>query len=176
MATVTWKIVDQFFDRAPVQRAVDRAKKRELSRAGSFVRRTARRSIRPAGKRAIKAKKKNRGGSRNDPTISRPGQPPRMHTAGARNLKTILFGYEQSRQSVVVGPVKFPRSGNNVPELMEHGGVGKVRVLRRNQRKRKRGRVRTRLVAVRYRPRPFMNPALRQELPKFPALFRNSVR
>jgi len=175
MTMVTWKIVDQFFDRALVVKAVNKAKKRECSKAGAFIRRTARRSIKPVGKRARKAKRNRTGISGIDPTVSRPGQPPRMHTVGARNLRTILFGWDAARESVVIGPVKFPRSGNAVPSLLEYGGSGKVRKLKRGQRRRKNGRLKTRTVTVRYAPRPYMNPALVKEAPKFPALFRNSV-
>ncbi|TWU17986.1 hypothetical protein [Allorhodopirellula heiligendammensis] len=175
MTTVTWKIKGSFFDRPRVQRSVDRAVRRELSRAGAFVRRTARSSIRPVGKRAKSKKKKGQRVGGLDPTISRPGQPPRMHTKGAKNIRTILFGYQPGPQSVVIGPVLFKsKNGVNVPQLLEHGGTGKV--LATSRRKNRGGHATRRLTAARYKARPFMFPALQKEAPKFPNLFRNSIK
>ena len=118
-----------FFDTAPVQRAVDRARRDRLSKAGAFVRTRARSSIR-----------KRKG-------TSRPGEPPHGHAGHLRRL--LLFGYDAQAQTVVVGPLPF--NEGEAPELLEFGDGAR-------------------------RPRPFMGPALEAEAPKFPDLFRDSIR
>jgi hypothetical protein len=90
-----------FFDRAKVVRALDRANRRALSKAGAFVRTRARTSMR-----------KRRGSAR-------PGQPPYAHVGLLRNL--ILFVYDAVKRTVVVGPAKLNKPGR-VPALLEHGG------------------------------------------------------
>ncbi|MFO0880735.1 MAG: hypothetical protein U0840_25665 [Gemmataceae bacterium] len=95
-----------FFDRAGVQRAVDAATRRVLSRFGAFVMTRSRTSIR------------TRKG------ISAPGSPPHSHTGLLR--KGILFGYDTARQSVVVGPV-VGRSGGIASRALEYGGSSVVR-------------------------------------------------
>jgi len=161
---LTIKMIDQFFDRPSVINAIDRAKRRQLSKAGAFVRTTARRSIKPAGKRATNKRNKGNLRGRKDPTISQPGQPPRLHTKSARNLRLILFAWEPLRKSVVIGPLLFKSTdGVRIPEVLEHGGKSYVTT---------RGRKKP----IRIRKRPFMAPALAKEAPKFPNLFANSVR
>lgn len=155
---------DNFFDRAAVKNAVDRATRRTLSRAGSFVRRTARRSIKPAGKRA-KRKREKLGRGYPDPTISKPGDPPRLHTNANQNLRLIFFAWEPTRKTVVVGPVAFKSiNGISVPEVLEKGGRSYL-VGRRGRKK-----------PIRVQARPFMGPALAKEAPQFPNLFANSVK
>lgn len=90
-----------FFDRADVQKRVDRATRRVLSRFGAFVRQRAKTSI-----------KKRKG-------ISQPGQPPFSHVGLLR--KFILFAYDADRQSVVIGPTLI-REQSVAPKLLEHGG------------------------------------------------------
>ncbi len=161
---ITFNTRDFFFDRSVVIGAVDKAKRKVLSKAGSFVRLGARRSIKPAGKRAMKQRDKMRLRGYNDPTISTPGSPPRLHTKSTRNLKLILFAWEPQRQSVVIGPMLFKTAGGaRVPEVLEHGG--RSFVTRRGRKK-----------PITVRKRPFMAPALAKEAPKFPNLFANSVR
>src|SRR5690606_12960105 len=93
-------------------------------------------------------------------TISEPGKPPSSHTGLLR--QTIFFVYEPNRSSVVIGPIELNR-GTEAPRLLEHGG----QVVRKEGSKR---------VRMTYRPRPFMGPAYERELPKLPALWRDSVR
>lgn len=100
MITVRADIKKFFFDRERVLKAVSRARRRALSRAGAFVRTRARTSIR-----------KRRG-------TSKPGRPPYSHEGSLR--KGILFGYDPQRESVVVGPVGF--KGSTAPTALEFGG------------------------------------------------------
>jgi hypothetical protein len=137
-----------FFDRAKVQGAVDRATVRNLSKFGAFVMTRARQSIRDRRK------------------ISEPGQPPSRHVKGTLDLKrSILFAYEPANKSVVIGPALLngrPTSPT-VPELLEHGGDTTI-----TRRKKK--------LRAHYRPRPFMVPAFETEKRRLPAIWKDSVR
>jgi len=150
-----------FFDRQAVTDPVEKAKMRQLSRFGAFVMRSARKSI------------------KNRPGPSAPGTPPHAHTSYQGKPKkngkpskrflfrdSILFGYGKARDSVIVGPIfkagSVRRSSKTVPQMLEEGG---------NSSRRSRGKV----VPTRYRPRPFMAPALEREKPKFAGMFRDSV-
>ena len=142
-----------FFDRKAVIDAVGQANARNLSRAGSFIRRAARSSLRKR-KRA-----------------SQPGRPPSVHTQDrVATLKNIWFVFERRRASVIVGPLRLGSStlrGSNrstVPELHELGGSAVLESRKTKQRRR-----------ARYAPRPFMGPAMERELPKFERLWANSV-
>ncbi len=147
---IDMRVKAMFFDRPRVQRAVSHANRRALSRAGAFVRTRARTSMR-----------KRRG-------TSRPGRPPYAHQGSLRRM--ILFGYEPSRETVVVGPVGFRSS--DAPNALEFGG--RTTVVRRRRSSRMGQRViKTR---VRIAARPYMAPALDKERPNLPALWRNSVR
>lgn len=167
---LTFAVRDAFFDRKAVQDRVDAAKRKQLSKAGRFVRRTARTLLR--GKKASQA-----------------GQPPATH-GPEPNLRTIFYVYDQQTESVVVGPVKLNQvnmvDGNRatVPELMEKGGIATIyeerwrgqlkwrrRDMRRNRKAEKEYRRRTAI----YRQRPFMGPALDRERAKVPELFRDCI-
>lgn len=115
---VDLRIKSLFFDRPKVQRAVDKAKRQALSRAGAFIRQTAKQSMR------------RRKGS------APPGKPPHVHEGSLRRL--IFFGYDKGTDSVVVGPMGFIRS--DAPHVLEFGG--KTTVARRRRGKRERRRVR----------------------------------
>jgi hypothetical protein len=91
---------------------------------------------------------------------SSPGSPPYSHVGLLR--KFILFAYDPQRRSVVIGPA-LTKEGSQAPRLLEHGGDAVIV---------DRGKARH----VRYRPRPFMQPAFEAEKPKLSALWRDSVR
>jgi len=137
-----------FFDKAPVLRAVARAERQVLSKAGAFVRRRAKGLVR----------KRKR--------VSRPGEPPSSHAGHLRRL--IFFGYDRAASSVVIGPLRFGQG--EAPALLEFGGI----VTR--ERKAGRGRTMGARRTMRYRPRPFMGPALEAETPNFPSLFKDCIR
>jgi len=138
--------VHMFFDRKKVTRAVDKAARRVLSKAGAFIRTTARHSIR---------KRK---------ATSAPGEPPSSHSGLLKRF--IFFGYERRRQTVVVGPMKLNQKVGDAPEALEHGGTSVVVEGLRRRRRRRR---------VRIQRRPYMGPAMAKEAPKFPKLWANSV-
>jgi len=140
--------VDMFFDTERVKRAADAATRTNLSKAGAFIRTTARHSLR-----------RRRG-------TSAPGSPPHSHTGLLKRF--IFFGYDAARKTVVVGPMRLNQKVGNAPEALESGGTSVALVgSRRGGRKRRR---------IRIRARPFMGPALRKEAPKFPKLWANSVK
>jgi hypothetical protein len=181
--TVNYKLKDFFFDRSVVERSLDTATKKNLSQAGRFVRTRARTSMK---------RRKNRVNKKTGKEISSPpGRPPFAWSEDpVATLKNILFAYDPSRQSVIVGPVGLNQKqylggqlrAGTVPELHEFGGrmgfrekrVGKTwrSIGRRKPRPGQPTRVRT---AV-YPARPYMGPALEAEAPKFPDLWHNSVR
>ncbi len=140
------RIKHLFFDRQTVVRAVDKAKRLALSKAGAFIRITARHSIR------------TRKGS------APPGTPPHSHTGLLKRF--IFFGYDPTTESVVVGPARINRT-TDAPHTLEFGGTTAVE-------RRRKGKVRAR--KVRIAPRPFMGPALEKERPNLPKTWANSVR
>jgi hypothetical protein len=147
------KIKSLFFDRAGVISKVDVATRRVLSRFGAFVRTTAKHSIR---------KKKG---------PSQPGSPPHSHVGLLK--KFIFFGYEPTAKNVVIGPtlLSSKKSGgsNTVPSILEYGGKTERTFWDEKERKRKSKN-------VTIQSRPFMHPAFDKELPKLPAMWKNSVR
>jgi len=161
-----------FFDRQEVIDKIGKAEAKALSKAGAFVRRRARSSI------------------RRRKAVSQPGSPPSCHsTDKVATLKNILFAYEPREESVVVGPVKLNGhayqgsllTSGTVPETAEFGGsvglrekqVG-TRWVSQGRRKPRPGQP-TRIRQAKYRPRPFMQPALAAEAPTFPSHWANSV-
>jgi len=194
-----------FFDRRAVVLAVGRANAMVLSKAGAFIRRTAKGSIRY---------------SKNP---SRPGQPPHAHRSkkGGKNSplrELIFFGFDERTASLVVGPTPF-RGRAVVPRVLELGGTatkhqnplrrirrvgdgGEVRIGGRSSATTKKNRfgkmvtyalIRTPAQAERanrlqeelYGPlmigpttiaaRPYMGPAMKRELPKLPQMWARSV-
>lgn len=143
-----------FFDREKILAAVDRARVRILSKFGAFVRTRAKTSIR------------KRKGS------SPPAGPPYSHEGSLRRL--ITFGYDLSTKSAVVGPTLINRP-TGAPAILEYGGATDISFQVFRRRSGKNVRV-TKSRKVKIAQRPFMHPALEAELPKFPELWRDSVR
>lgn len=147
-----------FFNAPGIEKLFSKADIDFQKAAGALVRRLSRDSIR------FRKKK-----------ISLPGQPPRQHTrVGLANIKKIIFAYDPSRKTTIVGPIKFPGSKKRkkgqqaramlskpVPSILEHGGYSYA------GKKQKR---------VRVRKRPYMLPALQSARPAFAKMYRESVR
>ncbi|MBP9024757.1 MAG: hypothetical protein KBH81_01275 [Phycisphaerae bacterium] len=108
---ITMQIKTLFFDKQTVLRAVDKAKRAVLSKAGAFIRTTAKHSIR------------TKKGS------APAGQPPHSHEGSLRRL--IYFGYDPGSASVVIGPLGFRKS--TAPNVLEFGGKTEVRRRRRGK-------------------------------------------
>lgn len=194
-----------FFDRRAVIDRIGRAQANVLSKAGAFIRRSAKGKIRYA-----------KG-------ASKPGSPPHAHASqkGGKDspLRELLFfAYDDRTNSVVIGPTPF-RGAAIVPRVLEMGGTspGHKNPLRRFRRVGDGGEVRidgpagrttkknrfgalvtyarlqtpaqadraNRLQEELYGPltigpvsiaaRPYMGPALQENLPKLPPLWANSV-
>ena len=139
------RVKSLFFDRPAVQRAVDKAKRAVLSKAGAFIRTTAQHSLR------------RRKGT------SPPGQPPHSHVGLLKRF--LFFAYEPASESVVIGPAKLNKP-TDAPRALEHGGQTVVY-------RRRRGRLVRRRVTI--AARPFMGPALEKERPRLPKLWAGSV-
>jgi len=164
-----------FFDSAPVKRAVDRATRRVLSRFGAFVRRTAKKSIRKARQKKISeltpeelksyrmrqaiAKRQGKPRPRRPLASSKPGEPPRSRQGLLKRL--IYFGYDTYRRSVIVGPLA---AGPKAAQQIEYGGSVRI-TAGPNAGKTKR-----------MAARPFMGPAMNENLPQLPAMWRDQVR
>ena len=140
------KVFGAFFDRPAVLNSVSQAERKTLSRAGAFVRRTARSSMRRRKK------------------ASQPGQPPSVKQGQLK--KFLFFSWDQQTRSLVVGPELLSRrAGAPVPSLMESGGV--VRWTKRRTGESRQSKI---------LPRPFMAPALDKNLSALPEAWRNALR
>ena len=93
--------------------------------------------------------------------VSAPGQPPSSHTGLLK--RHIYFLFSPERRSVVIGPTLLESKQTDAPYLLEHGDT----VTRKRRGKR---------VRMKYRPRPFMEPAFEKEQSQLPDLWKNSVR
>ena len=133
------------FSGKPIKRAVDPVKRKALYRMSAFVR-TAMRS-------SIKTRKKAKPAPAGKPPFSRSSRKP--------NLRTIVFAVDLRDESAVIGPIEFRGRATKepAPKLLEHGGTSSQKI--GGQRRR-----------IKVRPHPFAQPALEQELPKFPELLR----
>ena len=119
---ISMRVTKLFFDQKKIIRAMDRATRQALSKAGAFVRRTAKSSIR-------KRKRK-----------SAPGEPPSSHTGKLRRF--IFFAYEAQAQTVVIGPAKLTSvMSEGAAETLEHGGVSKIVRRRKGKPARKRVKI-----------------------------------
>jgi len=97
-----------FFDRDNVIDATEKAERKVMSKAGAFVMRRARSSIR---RRKSSAK---------------PGKPPTNRTGLLKRF--LFFGYDHINSEVVIGPMRLNKSkargtGLTVPALLEFGGT-----------------------------------------------------
>ena len=133
-----------FFDRVLIKNKADAATKKRLSKFGAYVRQTSRQSIR---RRKVS---------------SRPGQPPSSHTGLLKDF--IYFGYDENRQSVVIGPVVLARKASGIPEVLEYGGNVTIQW----------GSARGQTVSI--EARPFMGPAFDKEVDRASSLWANSIK
>jgi hypothetical protein len=102
-----------------------------------------------------------KGSIRKRKKTSEPSKPPNSHTGLLKN--NIFFAYDPSKQSVVVGPTLMNAKSSGVaPKMLEFGGEQTITTKAGDK------------IAV-YKARPYMGPALRAELPKFPELWKNAL-
>ncbi len=141
------RIKSLFFDRAAVERRLNKDTLKLLRKVGARTRLRARSKIRPA------PKKRRKGGKR----------PPYNRTGKQKN--NIFFSLDPQADSVVTGPILFSgsRTGGSktVPELLEYGGMAT------NQRT---GR------AAYYDEFPYMTPAHGEVLGEVPRFLADMVK
>lgn len=175
--TVSYQLRKVFFDTPRIKAAMHEAELKALRKGGGIVRKNAIRSLR-----------KRKG-------VSAPGKPPSVHSQDkVANLRNILFGADERRSSVIIGPVGLNQVNDTigglraqgirrltVPELHEFGGSVRIHEVqfkqggkwwRRDRRFKGRHYYATRSRDAQYPPRPFMGPALAYAAPKLPPLFR----
>lgn len=174
-----------FLDRAIVKQMIKDSGQspRKLIRAGSWVRKIARRTI--------KVRKRK---------YSEPGNPPNARKRSSQ-MRNFSFQWDPSIQGMIVGSVfRTNRYGTPVPQVHEHGGTLNVTV-RTNKRKKdfyKKGKPSRKLqravkrrakkglrvvsmnaqykkVPTKYPSRSFMRPALETSTPKLLEIFNASI-
>ena len=125
------------------------AARNSLMKQGAYVRRVAKNSIT----------------TKDHPSL--PGHAPRSITGLLRDF--ILFKWDSSASSVVIGPTLLDRGHTNptVPEVLESGGTEMATVRRGKEWKRR---------PVTIAARPYMAPALERSQKQLPELWANSVR
>lgn len=96
------RVKELFFDRKPIETAMDKAVRKGLDKFGAYVRRVAQNSIVPK------------------PGYSRPGHAPHGHTGLLRRY--ILYYADLSKQSVVIGPAKLGKRYSDTLTMLEYGG------------------------------------------------------
>ncbi len=121
------------FDARMLVMAVGRGNLNALKSAGAYIRAAARHSVSQS------------------PKASAPGSPP--HTRRGLLKRSLLFGVERKRQSVVVGPAESLIGTSMTAH--EFGGVYRRR---------------------RYPRRPLMGPTLSRTARQLPKLWENSVK
>lgn len=160
------------FDRNIFRKKWSQINEGPLKKAGLLIRRVA---INKIG-RTVGKKTKPRP----------PGMPPRSRSGG-KELKRIFSVVNARKGRAVIGPVGF--SNPPVPALHEHG-EGAIRLVRKKSQRDPTGRLRRgrkgRFLKarfgvqyrayVKFRKRPFMQPALEKIQPQLPAMWRGSVR
>ena len=153
MGSVDRDIKNFFFDRKPVLDMVGRKSAAYINRAAGFTRVTARRSMRPAGKKGKSAAA---------------GEPPRYHARNsAVSLRNIQYGYDPATKTAVIGAVKLASStaqGKTVPQTQEGGGVVKISRIAKNGKRRQPQ-------TIRVKPHPYMAPALEKTTERFNELW-----
>ena len=107
----------------------------------------------------VKSKVSNRQG------VSALGQPPLPHTGLL--VKNIFFGYDTTKRSVVIGPVRLSGGTPESLAALEYGGTSRITTRRKGKRT---------VISAKIAARPYMQPALNKELPKLPAMWANSVK
>ena len=164
---VKFKVKLLFFDHPKVIRALDKVTRERLSKAGDYIRKAAKWSMRPARElaldlwksftskeerhkyyvRAGRARKYGKRRPKHGYVSSLPGQPPRVIKG---QLKKFLFhSYDPRSKSVVIGP-KILKPGTWVPNVLEFSGKSKL--LGRNAGK-----------TAFIKKRPYMGPAMLKE-------------
>lgn len=166
-----------FFDSKLLEGKLDKATKAVLSKFGAYVRTFSRRSMRKARMVRLSEmdsderdryelqKKINKHAGKPAPkrrlAASEPGKPPRVRQGDLK--KFLFFSYDTNQKSVVVGPERLSKRSGRTPQLMEKGGRVTMDF---GPNKGK---------SFHIAARPYMQPALTEELPKLEPLWRDRI-
>ena len=143
---LTMKIKDAFFDRSAVLAQIGARRVKVLSKAGAFS-----------------APRADEHAEMQGHLSARPASP--THEGSLRRL--VLFGYDRSSDSVIVGPVGFNKSVAPA-RAPSFGGESTRSFFSKRQ-----GRVMKKTVQI--RPRPYMGPQLDREAARFLGLFKDAL-
>ena len=135
-----------FFYSRKVLRLLDKKTHAGLKRFGSYVRTTARRSIKPVGKSG---------------QPSKPGQPPKSRRGLLKNF--IFYGFDLAKRSVVIGPQKIVGLKGKIPNVLEYGGNIKNKSKHRT------------VTSSKVSARPYMGPAFKKAKKQLSSLWSNNV-
>lgn len=131
------------------KRVLDRmnaAARKVLMQQGAYIRKVAQNSMTPKDR------------------PSAPGHAPRSITGLLRDF--LLFSWDSSSSSVVVGPAALKGGVAVVPRILEEGGTELATVKRGREWKKQQ---------VTIAPRPYMAPALERSQAQLPQLWAKSV-
>ena len=198
--TVGFRIRELFVDSRKVTDLARKESLGALTRFGGYLRKTARSSLKPRKTSAMPGQPPtvwaaSKVGQRQVTVVTKTGKTRTRRVGGTNNqvtLKNIQYGIDQSRLSLICGPVGLRRpveGDTTLPQLMEFGGevtreeyrVG-TQWLSLQQLARFAGRgagvrkgLDSRIRKLHYRPHPYMGPALDKTLEKLPGLWQATV-
>lgn len=142
-----------FFTSSAVTKKVKPAARKVLSKFGSYVRQTARQSIKNK-KRSVAS------------------QPPANRTGKLKRF--IYFGYDTNKNSVIIGPAKLTNTVSDTALIsLEEGGSTDILTHSFDKARGKHSVQRSRVFVA---ARPFMKPAFDKELPKVPSMWKDSIK
>lgn len=170
------KLVIDFRRDKPFKK-VESAVKKALTAQGAFIRTYAKRSLRPARKQALSempprlralyqmAVKRRKKLGLPPPKFlapSKPGEPPRLHRKDSLLKKFLVFGYDPTTKTVVVGP-KVSKKNKGIG-VLEYGGTDTLMYF--DPRQKRMIKTNAQIAA-----RPFMAPAFQRSVDKLPNLW-----
>ena len=152
MSSLNFSVKSQFFDKDIVVNVITKNERRYLVRAGSYIRKSARSSIKNPPKK----------GERN----SSPGNPPFNQTGKLKG--GIFFSYDPANRSVVIGPEKLANGDLTLLSALEFGGRTRWKWKDPKTGTKETG---THTIAA----RPFMRPAMERSKGMLQQIWKESI-
>lgn len=144
---LTMRVKSLYFDKKPVLRAAEKAKRDVLSASADAIRDTARESMPPT------------------PGLAAPGHPPHMQSGWLK--RSVRAAWDRGTVTALAGPIRAGGAGAGEERLLmrvlEFGG----RYALGRRAKRRRG-IKSGKIVVTVKAKPYMGPALKSEQPKLP--------
>lgn len=175
------EVKSNFIDRKAVIDQVGKAQAKNLMFGGGLIRKIARNSMRAAPRGKLKKIQElfvrlahARGGKARKALLEQvrklqheasapAGQPPRTVLKLLKDM--LFFAFDSSSKSVVIGPAKLNRRGEDVPSILEEGGTETIR-----------GKHSGRIKRLKIAPHPYMGPALKKAQPRLASAWADSVK